>query len=397
MPTRSLLFLNQVAGPLFRELAEDVAQQLGGAELLTGHTGDFARSLHPALKVMTAPDYDRRSLVWRAWSWVRYFLHAARVVFSSSGKPLLFIVSNPPFLPALGWLASLLRGQPYCVLVYDLYPGVLIRLGRISDRGPLAIVWRSFNRLVWSRASMVYTIGDHMAENIRREAAGIEGLRIAVIPNWADVEFIRPLPKKDNPFLDSLGWADGRTVVLYSGNLGNTHNLGALLDAANSLRARTDVGFLIIGAGARWEAIRDEIERCSLPNVKLLPFQPEALLPQTLPAGDIAVVAMETAIAGYMVPSKTYYYLAAGSALLALVPQKCEIADLVERDGCGIRVDPEASGQVLAAIERFLADPAFLAECKGRARALAVSNYGRSNTARYIASLEQVLADSPSR
>ncbi len=386
-----ILFLNQVAGPLFRELAEDVACELGGADLLTGHTGDIARPVRPAIRVLPAPDYDRRSLVRRALSWLRYFGRALVQVFRSDPRQVLFIVSNPPFLPAVGLLASLLRGQSYCVLVYDLYPGVLVRLGRLSGSGPVAVLWGWFNRAVWSRASLVFTIGEHMAANIRAEAGSGRRLRLEVIPNWADVDFIKPLPKAANMFLDSLGWADGRTVVLYSGNLGDTHNLSALLDAADRMRSRSDLGFLIIGAGARWNALCEEIKRRHLANVKLLPFQPESLLPQTLPAGDIAVVAMEEAIAGYMVPSKTYYYLAAGSALLALVPEKCEVADLVERDGCGLRVDPSNVAGVASAIERFLGDPALLAGCKARARATAVRDYGRGNTSRYVDALRTLV------
>jgi glycosyltransferase involved in cell wall biosynthesis len=384
-----ILFLNQVAGPLFRELAEDVACELGGADLLTGHTGDIARPLNMALRVLPAPDYDRRSLVRRALSWLRYFICALAQVLRSDRSQVLFIVSNPPFLPAVGFFASLVRGQRYCVLVYDLYPGVLVRLGRLSAKGPMAILWRWFNQAVWGRASLVFTIGEHMAANMREEGARLRHLHVHVIPNWADVEFVRPLAKADNPFLRSLGWSE-RTIVLYSGNLGDTHNLIGLLRAAERMRGRDDVGFLIIGAGARWNSLRDEIQTRRLDNVKLLPFQPESLLPQTLPAGDIAVVAMEEAIAGYMVPSKTYYYLSAGCALLALVPRKCEIADLVDQDGCGVRVDPDDVGAVESAIQRFLAEPEFLAVCRARARASAVRDYGRGNTRRYVEALRAI-------
>jgi glycosyltransferase involved in cell wall biosynthesis len=387
-----ILFLNQVSGPLFRELAEDVAREFGGAELLSGHVEGFARKPHESLRVIAAPDYDRRTLLRRAWSWLRYFFKAARLVFGDRSKrPLLFIVSNPPFLPALGWLASILRGQRYCVLVYDLYPGVLVRLGKLSPSGLPAILWRRFNRLVWNRASIVFTIGEHMAANIRREGSGLPNLHVIVIPNWADVDFIKPLPKEDNDFLRSLGWGPERTVVLYSGNLGNTHDLGALLDAAERVRDRADLGFLIIGAGARWASLGDQIKRRDLNNVRLLPFQPEALLPQTLPSGDIAVVAMESEIAGYMVPSKTYYYLAAGSALLALVPSCCEVADIVELERCGARVAPDQSEAVWRTLVDMVSDREALGEMQVRSRKLAVSKFSRKNTTLYIEALRSLI------
>jgi len=372
-------------------MAEDVASALGGAELVTGTDCGADRIPHQTLCITRVSKYNRSSNATRLWSWLKYFFRAALHVFWDSKKPLLFIVSNPPFLPVLGWMAAILRGQRYCVLVYDLYPGILISLGRLSNNGLVAFFWRTFNRLVWSKASLVYTIGDDIAANIKKEANGIVGLQIKVIPNWADTNVIKPLPKIQNDFLKSLGWNDGRVVILYSGNLGNSHNINALLDAAHSLRERSDIGILIIGSGTRWKSLQEDVKNRSLLNVKLLPFQPEDLLPQTFPSGDIAVVAMESATAGYMVPSKTYNYLAAGAALLALVPAKSEIGELVEQTGCGIRVDPEASCEVLAAIERFLRDPTFLQQCKVRARKLAVSTYGRSNTNQYIQSIKEIL------
>ncbi|MBK1646838.1 hypothetical protein CKO25_19810 [Thiocapsa imhoffii] len=383
-----ILMLNQVAGPLFRELAEDLAVEFGGADLLSGHLDDIARQPQAALRMIPGPDYDRRSLWRRAWSWCAFFLRALREVFRSDRDTLLLIVSNPPFLAAVGWIAAMFRGQRYCVLVYDLYPGVLVKLGQLRDQGLLARGWRLFNRQVWGRAQIVFTIGAYMAENLRRE--GGQDCDVRVVPVWADVEFVRPLPKEQNPFVQSLGWAD-RTIVLYSGNLGDTHNLDSLLDVANRLRGRDDLGFLIIGSGSKWAALCAYVEEHQLQNVKLLPFQPESMLPQTLPAGDVAVVSMEPAIAGYMVPSKSYYYLAAGSALLAIVPPGNEVADLVEQTECGVRVDPDDPDALFTAIVAMVENPALLAHYQRQARTLAERDFSRHNTTLFTDAIRPLL------
>lgn len=380
--------LNQVAGPLFRELAEDLAREFDGGHLLSGHLDDVARQPHASLRMIPGPDYDRSSLWSRGWSWSAFFFRALRETFRSDRETVLLIVSNPPFLSAVGWIASVFRGQKYCVLVYDLYPGVLVRLGRITESGVIARLWRFFNRRVWGRAEIVFTIGEYMAGNLRKE--GGQGTDVRVIPVWADVDFVRPVPKEQNPFVKSLGWQD-RTIVLYSGNLGDTHNLDSLLEVANRLRDRDDLGFLIIGSGSKWAALCATIEKHQLQNVKLLPFQPETMLPQTLPAGDIAVVSMEPAIAGYMVPSKSYYYLAAGSALLAIVPPCNEVADLVEHNGCGLRVDPDDSDALLAAILGMAENRELLANYQRHAHLVAERDFSRRNTALFIDAIRPLL------
>ena len=346
---RRLLLLNQVSGPLFRELAEDLSLVFDDCSLMSGHLSDLDRKPDESLRLISGPDYDRRNLWFRGWSWISFFLCAFRESFRAQPDTLLLIVSNPPFLGAIGWIFSLLRGQKYCVLIYDSYPGVLVQLKRISNDGFIAFFWHLFNRLVWSRAEIIFTIGDYMASNLVREGAPESS--ICVVPVWSDVEYIRPLPKDQNDFLINLGWAD-RFIVLYSGNIGESHSLNSLLEVSYRLRHQNDIGFLVIGSGSKWSDVSAFIDKYQLHNVKLLPFQPENMLPQTLPSGDISIVSMDPAIAGYMIPSKTYYYLAAGSALVAIVPQKNEVADLVSRFNCGICVSPDD----VASLENVILD-----------------------------------------
>ncbi|MDC0266317.1 glycosyltransferase family 4 protein, partial [bacterium] len=252
------------------------------------------------------------------------------------------------------------------------------------------MLWRAFNRLIWSRAEVVFTIGEHMAANMRLEAPRMDPSRVRVVPIWVDVDFIKPIPQSENPLLISLGWQD-RKIVLYSGNLGNTHNLDGLLKAAQQLKDRRDIGFLIIGSGALWDKLEAEINGQGMENVKLLPFQPEHMLPQTLPAGDISIVSMEAAIAGFMIPSKTFYYMAAGSALVALVPSNCEVADVVETGGCGVRLDPDDPDEITQSIIALVDDTERLSRYKTKSRELAETQYSRTNTSHYIEALKEVL------
>ena len=62
--------LNQMAGPLFRELAEGLAPCFSdGALLFTGHPDTLTKSytLAEKLKIISAPGYDRRSMLRRVF------------------------------------------------------------------------------------------------------------------------------------------------------------------------------------------------------------------------------------------------------------------------------------------------------------------------------------------
>jgi len=387
-----VIFLNQMAGPLFRELAEDLARDWPGCVLYTGHPDTVGREGTAELEIRAAPGYDRSSNRARLLSWFRYFFAAFRVVWQGPPHALLFLVSNPPFLGLLGLLFRLLRGQQYMVLVYDIYPDLLTGLGRLKP-GPVTRAWDALNRLVYERAALVVTIGEDMRRRLERKfdvsktAAGT----ITCVPCWADLEFLKPLSKEANPFAREHGLV-GKTVVLYSGNMGNTHDIETPLQVARELAGEAGIQFLFIGEGAKRPLVAAAVAKEGLTNVTLLPFQPETMLPYSLPAGDIGIVGYERGTEGCMVPSKTYYYLAAGLAPLVSCEGETEVSELVATEACGVRVRSRDRAAMKAAILALHRDPALLAWHKTAARTAAESHYSRRNTVKFAAAVAPFVA-----
>jgi glycosyltransferase involved in cell wall biosynthesis len=386
-----VVFLNQVTGPLFRELAEDVAQALGKCLLVTGKDKLYQAACAEQLTVSIAPAYDRSSTWRRLCSWITYFFVAFYRVFRADKNALLFIVSNPPFLGLLGYLFSRLRGQRYVVLVYDLYPGLLEGVGKIKKGGVVARAWTRFNRLILSRATLAFTIGDYMAKNIKHMMVGMLAQpEIVSISNWADGTNIQPRKKSDNWFAVDQQQTE-KLTVMYSGNVGGTHDLTCLLMAARALADDTSIHFLIIGGGARWPALEQKTK--GMHNVTLLPFQPEEHLPFTLTTADVAVVTLEAGVEGHSVPSKTYYALASGAALLAISQGPNELTQLIEAEQCGVSVSHNETQVMIDAIKRFKHDSEFLDECRRHARHAMEQSYSRSNTQAYVKKIKEVLTD----
>ncbi|MCJ7544837.1 MAG: glycosyltransferase family 4 protein, partial [Phycisphaerae bacterium] len=232
------------------------------------------------------------------------------------------------------------------------------------------------------------TLGGHMADTLRAHLHSGDRLEIEVIPNWADTTFIRPLPKADNPFAREHHLVD-KFVVAYSGALGATHDTESILAAAEQLASLPDVHFLIVGGGTRWQQTAEAVAARRLANLTLLPLQPFRVLPYSLTAADASIVCLDVGYEGVSVPSKTYYALAAGTAIVAVSPDDTELTDLVAEYRCGLVVRPRDPAALAEAIRRLHDDPALLAACRSAAAA-ASRHFDRSvATARYLAYLER--------
>ncbi|MBW2639508.1 MAG: hypothetical protein JRE10_04910 [Deltaproteobacteria bacterium] len=125
-----VIFLNQAAGSLFRELAEDLSKVWPQSTLLTGYLDTIRCDVDPCLHIVPAPRYDRSSYFSRFMSWAKYFFKALWFVWKQPKDSKLFIVSNPPFLGLAGLFFKCVRKQRYVMLVYDIYPDLLVALGK---------------------------------------------------------------------------------------------------------------------------------------------------------------------------------------------------------------------------------------------------------------------------
>jgi glycosyltransferase involved in cell wall biosynthesis len=84
-------------------------------------------------------------------------------------------------------------------------------------------------------------------------------------------------------------------------------------------------------------------------------------------------------------PSKAYYLMACGCALLGLTSADNDVKQIIERYRCGINVEPDDTAGVVAAIRRFRDDRAFLNECRSNARQAVEAEYSAARVVpRYV-------------
>ena len=376
-----IAFVNQSTGLLFKGLAESLSMEWFPSVLYTGN--DLVSSTNPPngkLVVKVLNTYDRTSVLSRILSGLMY---SAKVLIKIlMNKPrLVMFVSNPPFVTFIGLLLKVLFGQKYIILVYDMYPDILVGLNRLSEKNITVKLWRRMNKAVYENSEAVITIGDYMAKKLEKSfysGATLAG-KVIVIHNCADPDEFKPIQKEVNPFVVKYKQTD-KLTVMYSGNFGYAHSFGNIINAAKKLINNKSLNIFLIGEGSQKNNIISEIRAASLDNVICLPYQDDSVFPKALASADVALITMASGSEELMVPSKIYYSMAVGSALIGITNRNSELAKMINDHECGIVVPPDSVEKLEKAISTFINDQQLLKRCKDNAYNAFINYYTNGQT-----------------
>lgn len=333
--TKKATLFNQVTGPLFIDIANAYAKEFDNVVLITGSIEPTSAQLDASIKVVMKCKYKRNKGYLRIYTWLLFFGQSFfYLLFKKSHGKLLF-VSNPPLLPFLGSIFSARSKFDYDVLVYDVYPDALSNFGYINEGSSLYRFWDRTNEKVYRRATRVLTISNVMKQVVARTA---QKDKVEVIYPWVDISFIKPIEKEENWFVAKHNLLD-KKVILYSGNMGITHDLMTVLKTAKDLsNSINNFHFLFIGDGAQKESLVKYKEDNKLNNVTFLPYQNPEVLPFSFASADFGIVSLGKGAEGLSVPSKTFYMLATGSAIISISKPDSEVSNLVQENNCGVSI-----------------------------------------------------------
>jgi glycosyltransferase involved in cell wall biosynthesis len=197
-----------------------------------------------------------------------------------------------------------------------------------------------------------------MKERISRNAGSkFDSSKVEIIHNWEDEEFIQPMTKEENWFSQEYGLVDQFTV-LYSGNIGDFHDLETLVEAAVEFK-HEDVGFIIIGEGGNKSNVVSLAEELGVKGetVQFLPYQSWDDLPYSLTSGDVSVVTVKEGFEGICVSSKLYTAMATGEPVLTIAQPDDDESRIVDQFDAGIHVSQGDVEGIVDAIERWKSDP----------------------------------------
>ncbi len=300
------------------------------------------------------------------------------------GHADVLIVSSPAFLSVFSaLLISRLRRIPFVFEVRDLWPAVFADLGIVTN--PLVIKFLEFwEMFLYRRAARVVTVTESFRYMLIER--GLQAQKVVTISNGANVDFFHP-GERDNAVRSEHGLGD-RFVASYLGAHGISHGVETVLRAAEILRDRKDITFMLAGEGAMKTSLLALKESMGLKNVLMLPAQDKERMPDFYRASDVCLVPLrDVPLFETFVPSKMFEIMACGVPIVGAV--RGEASEILTRSGAARLVAPESAEELARAIEWMQAHPHERARMGVAGREFVSAHYDRGKLAgQYV----QVLA-----
>ena len=259
--------------------------------------------------------------------------------------------SPPLTMGIVAWLLGLWHRAPFIYNVQEIYPDIAINLGAIRQPWVIRVLF-ALERFVYARSARVTVIADRMRHRLVQK--GVAESKIQLIPNFVDADALQPVPRP-NEFSRRFE-LENSFVVSYAGNFGPAQGLETLLDAAARLRDLPEVVIVLVGNGILWNPLSRRISDDRLDNVRLIPYQPFAIVPMIYGASDICVVSQAVSTGTDAVPSKVYRIMSCRRPVLAATDPASDLAQLVRQADCGMVVPQESAAQIAAAIRGAYGD-----------------------------------------
>lgn len=289
-------------------------------------------------------------------------------------RPDVILATVPP-LPIcipVGLYGALCK-SPIILNVQDIVSEAAVRVGLVKRRSVLLKIANILEKLAYKISSRVTVIADGFRDKLLRQ--GVDPQKIVYIPNWVDLNFIRPLPKHPNRFRESLNLQD-QFLVLYSGNIALTQGLQTVVEAAARLKHIPDIVFVIVGEPQALERLKHNCQEFGATNVMLRSFEPRENLPAMLAAADVSLVVQKCRVTAFNMPSKIPLILASGRAIVASVPETGTAIKAVQDSGGGVVVPPENPEALANQILALYQNPQEVERLGKQGRSFAEAHYG---------------------
>jgi glycosyltransferase involved in cell wall biosynthesis len=217
---------------------------------------------------------------------------------------------------------------PSYLIIRDIFPEWAVDMG-LMGRG---LSYRVFDVVARYQYSVADVIGVQTPGNLSYFSRwrDTKGRTLEVLQNWLGKPAQATCPIR----LAETSLA-GRQVFVYAGNMGVAQGMDIVLDLAEQLQNRADVGFLLVGRGSDAARLKALAKDRKLDNVLFCDEIHPDEIPDLYVQCSAGIVALDSRHRSHNIPGKFLTYMQNGLPVLANVNAGNDLANMIRDQQVG--------------------------------------------------------------
>lgn len=214
------------------------------------------------------------------------------------------------------------------LIIRDIFPEWAVDMG-LMRRG---LVYRFFDTIARYQYSVADVIGVQTPGNKAYFNSWLQkpGRNLEVLQNWLD----KPADAHCSIRVNETALA-GLKIFVYAGNMGVAQGMGIVLDLAEKLRAKSDVGFLFVGRGSDAEKLKVSAQLRGLDNTLFFDEIHPDEIPDLYAQCAVGIVALDPRHKSHNIPGKFLTYMQSGLPVLANINAGNDLAEVIRDQNVG--------------------------------------------------------------
>lgn len=243
-----------------------------------------------------------------------------------------------------GPFANFLKKRNNCkayLIIRDIFPEWAVDMG-LMKRGGLP--HRIFQMVAKYQYSVADTIGVQTPGNLKYFARWTQkpNRALEVLQNWLG----EPAKVTCSIRLDTTRVA-GRKIFVYAGNMGVAQGMDIVLDLAERMQTRTDVGFVLVGRGSEAVRLRHKAFTLGLDNTIFFDEIHPDEIPDLYGQCSVGIVALHPKHNSHNIPGKFITYMQNGLPVLANINTGNDLAQLIREEKVGVVCESNQVNELL--------------------------------------------------
>lgn len=279
-----------------------------------------------------------KSIVQRLMNYFSFVYSSGRTGVNKIGDVDIIMCESPPLF--LGWSALYLKRKKKAKLIFnvsDLWPESAEKLGVVTNKWMLKLAYNLEEKL-YKRSALVSGQTQGICKNINQRFPQVPTYWL---PNGVDISYYDPTAVNDETWRTKNNFKSNDVLFLYAGIIGLAQGLEVILHAAQLVKDKPELKFILLGSGPEKEKLQQLKTELQLENVIFVDGVSKKEMPEIVAASDVSVIPLKKMdLFLGAIPSKIFENLAMQKPILLGVDGEAREL-FIEQGNCGLYFEPE--------------------------------------------------------